>query len=159
MKLPKEWTDLDWRIYDERITKARTWRQVGEACKRSHEYCRKRLSQRFAEMPHGDVDAYRMAELERLDTREHRITTLYAHAVAVMKDETGNIIGPADPDTALKAMKQLNDISRLRIQLLGLARPVQVDVTHSVVDTSRSIVDLIEAYTAGAGDAVEHAAR
>jgi len=143
MRLPKKWNELDWLIYEQRITLAKTWRDVGRHAGKSHEYCRQRLLQRLSEIPQGDVEAYRNMELERLDTREGRLTKLYASVTLgdpVMRENS----------TAVSIIKELNNISKIRVQLLGLARPVQVDVSHSVVDTTRSIADVVEAYVAGA---------
>lgn len=155
-RLPKRWNELDWLIYENRITKGLTWRETAKQVGKSHEYCRDRLLRRLAEMPHAEVEAYRNAELERIDHREQRLTLLYAEATQSTRERTPDgdiVIIPPDRDAMLKTMKLLNDISKLRTMLLGLAKPTQVNVGLTAVDATQSIAEVVEAYTAGIADA------
>ena len=166
MRLPAKWNDLDWRIYIARIDQGQTWRQVAITTGKSHEYCRERLLQRLAGLPHVEVDAYRAQELARLDRRDERLTGLIDRAMTgeqlldaqgekVFTEDGTPIMAGTDHDAATKSIKLLNDVTKLRAALLGINRPIEVDVTHSTGDTTREVDTILGAYLAGINDSTD----
>lgn len=149
-RTPKQWTEIDQRLWHYRIELGMTWRQVAAKMAKSPAWCQQRWAVRMAELADDQVDVHRSEELQRLELRDQRLTQMWLTAMTPARDADGHATAP-DYGAALAAIRVMNDVAKLRIGLLGLQKPAQVEVHHSAAETASTIERELEAFIAGAG--------
>jgi hypothetical protein len=139
-KLPKRWTDIDHAIFDARVRRRMTWREVGADVGMSFSAARERFYRRLQAVTPAEVEAMREEENLKFDENERHLITLYAEA-----RQRGEVAA------AVSAVRGLDSISRSRRQLNGLDAPQRLEI--SSVEARSEIDQLLAAFLTGVEDA------